>query len=227
MFRLRFYCPFGGYGYNVFLIGIVLVIISFLMTAINDGNIIAAVMIPAFTVLIGGYIRANRITGLDKRNMDKAELPLWRPLTDDERGKLMKTKSRSIIFYIIIFVAVVLFLIVPPRGGRVFVDRLTMSIGVVTLIAIAVVLILDYINCLRWKNIDDTALCAVVPVHLHFSVEHHSRRNGWTDDYIVIYLPDGKYALKSYLAGSQTVKLVRYGGMLTYFEDDANNDVIM
>lgn len=229
MFRLRFDCPFGGHGHNVFWIGILLVLLSVLMTVINDGNIIAAVVIPAVTVLIGGYIWANRITELDRKNMNKAELPLWRPLTDDERKKVLKRKKFSLVSYIIMFATVALFLIMPPKNSSArtgFEDKYTRMIGFTALEVMAAVMVLDYINCLRWKSIDDTAVCTEVPVHLHFSIEHYNRGSSYTTDYIVIYLPDGKYVLRSNLAGSQTVKLVRYNGMLMYFEDDVDEDVV-
>lgn len=231
MFRLRFDCPFGGNGDKLFGIGLVLVMISVFMTVINDGDIILAVIIPALTVLMGGYIWANRITPLDRQNMEKAELPLWRPLTDDEREKLLKKKKFSIMSYIVgLFVP--LGLMLPPRSSSAsndvpFEDRISTKLAIAVLIVIVVMMILGYINSLRWKTVDDTAVCTVVPVHLHFSVEHHSRRSSWTSEHIVIYLPDGKYVLRSDLAGSQTVKIVRYGGMLAYFEDDADDEVLM
>lgn len=61
MFRLRFKCPFGGHGHDIFWIGIVLVTVCVLIAVFKDGNIIAAVIIPVFTVLISGYIWANRM----------------------------------------------------------------------------------------------------------------------------------------------------------------------
>ena len=229
MFRLKLNCPFGGHGHNVFWIGILLVAISVFMTVCNNGNIIAAAVIPALTVLIGGYLWINRITPLDRYNMDKAELPLWRPLTDEEREKVLKKKSFNFIPYLILFAALAVFMLSPPKNSsqpRVLMDKYTMTIAICILIAIAVVMILDYINRLMWKSIDETAVCAEVPVYLHFSVEHHNRESSWTNDYIVIYLPDGKYVLRSTLKGSQTVKLVRFAGMLTYIEDNVDEDVL-
>ncbi len=226
MFRLKFNCPFGGHGYNVLWTGILLIFISVFMTVCNDGNIIAAAVIPALTVLIGGYLWINRITPLDRYNMDKAELPLWRPLTSDEREKVLKKKNFSFSYYIFMFAIAVILMMLPARNSSGFMDKYKMTATVFSLIAIAVVMILDYINCLMWKSIDDTAVCAEVPISLHYSVEHYNRGSSWTNDYIVIYLPDGKYVLRSTLKGSQTVKLVRYAGMLMYFEDDADEDVL-
>lgn len=230
MFRLRFDCPFGGYGDKLFGIGLVLVMISVFMTVINDGDIILAVIIPALTVIMGGYIWANRLTPLDRKNMDKAELPLWRPLTDDEREKLLKKKKFSILSYVV-GLSVPLGLMLPPRGSSSnnvpLEERTTTKLAIAVAIVIGILMIIGYINSLRWKTVDDTAVCTVVPVHLHFSVEHHSRRSSWTSEHIVIYLPDAKYVLRSTLAGSQTVKIVRYGGMLAYFEDDADDELLM
>ena len=226
MFRLKFNCPFGGHGYNVLWTGILLIFISVFMTVCNDGNIIAAAVIPALTVLIGGYLWINRITPLDRYNMDKAELPLWRPLTSDEREKVLKKKNFSFSYYIFMSAIAGILMVLPARNYSGFMDKYKMTAAVFSLIAIAVVMILDYINCLMWKSIDDTAVCAEVPISLHYSVEHYNRGSSWTNDYIVIYLPDGKYVLRSTLEGSQTVKLVRYAGMLTYFEDDADEDVL-
>ncbi len=228
MFRLKLSCPFGGHGHSVLWTGIGLVAISVFMTVCSNGNIIAAAVIPALTVLIGGYVWINRITPLDRYNMDKAELPLWRPLTADEREKVLKKKNFSFSYYIFIFAFVAVFITLPPRNSTqstAFTDY-RMTIAVFILISTIVVMMLDYINRLMWKNIDDTAVCAEVPVSLHYSVEHNIRGSSWTDDYIVIYLPDGKYVLRSTLKGSQTVKLVRYAGMLTYIEDNVDDDVL-
>lgn len=230
MFRLRLYCPFGGHGHNVFFLGVVLVSISVIVTVFNNGNIIASAIIPAIVVLVGGYIWANRITPLDKRNMDKADYPLWHPLTADDRKKVLENRKFRLSSYIFMFVVIVIFAITPARNsssrGNQFSDSISSKLAFAIIALLAVVMVIDYINSLRWKTINDTGVCAVVPVHLHFSVEHYSRGSRWTNNYIVIYLPDSKYILPSNIAGSKTVKIVRFSGMLTYFEDDVDEELL-
>ncbi|MBO5318668.1 MAG: hypothetical protein J6B01_02535 [Ruminococcus sp.] len=230
MFRLRLYCPFGGHGHNIFFLGVVLVSLSVMTAVSNNWNIFASIIIPTITVFVGGYIWVNRITYLDKRNMDKADFLLWHPLSDDDREKVIEGRTFSLSSYIFILAIIVIFAITPAKNsssrGNQFSDSISPKISFAVMTLLAVVMVLDYINSLRWKTVDDTAVCAVVPVHLHFSVEHYSRGSRWTNNYIVIYLPDGKYILPSDLEGSQSVKIVKFGGMLTYFEDDVDEELL-
>ena len=71
-----------------------------------------------------------------------------------------------------------------------------------------------------WKTIDNTAVFTTVPVHHMFDVVHKNRRSRseWTESYIVVYLPDGRYVLHAQKGDGDArgITFVKYRGSVMW-----------
>lgn len=217
MFSLRLCCPFCGYGPRVLSITVLITMMCASAAAFNDLNIIPVVLAAGILSPIAGFIWCNRLTKLDRAWMEAAELPLWRPLTDEEK-LLMKEKTVfrpwmfAFAYMIIITIAICQSM---PEISQEFVP---ISAIVVMLIAVTAIMIWDYIRSRHWSDSGDEAVCTEVSVHRRYEITHYSRGGSYTTQHLVIYLPDGKYVLENNVPRCETVKIIKYGGMAAYFE---------
>mgnify|MGYP003464959763 CR=1 FL=1 len=99
MFRLRLYCPFGGHGHNIFLLGVVLVSLSVMTAVSNNWNIFASIIIPTivFIAIAGNTeVANNNINGPGNPTNKYADPKNIIPLIN-------VTATNTVIFLIILF----------------------------------------------------------------------------------------------------------------------------
>lgn len=226
-FQLRFglSCPFCGYGQRVAKIALVVSLAMSVFAAFRDWNIFTAFLVTFFLIILGGFLWCNRLSAHDRACIDAADYLLWMPITEPDRQQLVRNTSKisvGAVVYAAILLLIGLFDVMNEDNDHIIdlegVSRRLPYIAVSAAV-IGFLFVLTYMQDKLWRGVDDSAMCAEVPVSGYYSVEE-SRGKGATciTDYLIIYLPTGKYVLRQNVSGCRRIKLVRYQGMMTYIE---------
>lgn len=222
--QLRFglSCPFGGYGQRVALVSWVAALTMSIIAAFQDWNLFAALLVTLIVCLCGGFLWCNRLSEYDRAQIDAADYLLWLPATEAERQQIAQTAPKFSVGHVIYAVVLLLVGLFDVMGEE-FIDlagvpRRLPYIAVAAAV-IGFLLVLVYMQDKLWRGVDDSAMCAEVRVGGYYSVEEsHGKGSTSISNYLILYLPTGKYILRQTVSGCRRIKLVRYQGMMTYIE---------
>lgn len=228
MFKLKLKYPFCGHGTAVFCVtvfaALFFVIISIIICTALDTNhptdgIIPSIIIAVIIVPVISFFWLHRILPCERDYMEDAEFPLWRPIEEWEKQIVAEQKKFQLISYIILMVFEVVFCYsLSDESNNTFLNKYIyiFVFGVTLLIGL-----FDFYRSGLWKNLDDTALCAEIPVRECYNVKAYQRRSYRFDKYMKIFLPDGKYCLRQRDSlNYRSVKVIKFNGMLTYIEGE-------
>lgn len=165
------------------------------------------------------YAVIHRLKPDEKKKIAEASPPKWKKLPDRMKKKFRIDKKESLISTAVaIGLELIVAFIVMLSDG---VQTMLVSLEVltpVTLICLAIYAIWEYI----WANMDDSAIYTRIEVDHSFKVKY-TTRGGRMDyrNYIVFYLPDGKYVLEV-SAGfvSKNIVVIKYKCFIRW--EDAN-----
>ena len=220
MKRLKFSCPFGGKNYPLALT-FGLTFFPILLAADKGlpipALILLMILIP-IAVLSICFLIEQRLTDGEKLIIEESEMPFWEMAPKDLQ-EAVRRRSQPVNTNLLITCGMLFAFSMPAIGG-------TGHFGYLFIIAsiMALVIIVDNIRRKQWREIDDTALCITVPIHHMYDVVRQGRYgNGFTESYIVFYLPDGRYTLKAKRGSgyASSVTIVQFRGMylwLPYFD---------
>lgn len=162
----------------------------------------------------------------DRAAIANADYPLWETPSEELLHSLrLAARSYQLSVPIMLVIAAVaggvalLVLISRGKHGREPLMTPTQAFPIALVVgSVTFVVVLVYqLRTRIWEQIDETAVCATIPIDHFFDLTRHGRYGKtWTDSYLVFYLPDGKYIIKakegSGLADNVTV--IKYRGML-------------
>lgn len=217
--RFGLSCPFCGYGYRLGKIAFVSDMICLLLGVLYDWNLAAALLIPPLLVMVVGFFWCNRLTAQDRALIESADYLLWTPLTEEDRQQITKRHSPHFVMLLFMLLCMPLALM-GGRGGPLTLEEFRQRAKILFIAALfaAFAAVLGHMNEKLWRSVDDTAVCAIVPVSSYYWVYTRTRRETITSRYMVIHLPEGRYVLEQHTASCSAVKLVRCKGMLCYIE---------
>ena len=75
-----------------------------------------------------------------------------------------------------------------------------------------------------WTDIDESAVHIIVPVHHSYDLTRYGKHgHKWTENYIVCYLPDGRYVLHNkHCTGVWQIIIIKYRGSILWLPYNIN-----
>ena len=228
MKKLKRSCPFGGKQHPKYLLIGSLIFSGMLSASLGFSP---AVLLTALTVLplaVLGICFAyeQHLTPDEKTLVAEADLPLWQPLDrsliESIRAKEMDKGS---LLFIGLIVGVLLCMFVISQIGF---NTAALLISAAIMIAVVIYILADIRESGVWANIDETAVYTDIPVHHMYDVKHRRTRGSrfsryveeWYENYIVFYLPDGRYTLHCREVFQQyppTIRVIQFRGCIRWF----------
>lgn len=242
MKRLRLKCPFCGYGTRVawitlFISSIAGAFFGLLYEDKTDSietAYIAAFISTAITALLiltVGYLWLNRLTDEDRIKNEKAEEIVWHKPNLEQKLRAAATMKVLHLEFILTYVFAGIMPLVLICDSDFEITPLFIIIVATVFLLITAVYIWYIIRSRIWRRIDNTAECAILPVSSVYVVKSSSRSSWTVTNYAVIHTNEGKFVLpaktermsrseaKKYRpAKIEKVCIVKYKGMITYFE---------
>ncbi|MDE6519546.1 MAG: hypothetical protein K2K91_03670 [Ruminococcus sp.] len=139
------------------------------------------------------YAIIHRLNLDEKKKIAEASPPKWKKFPDRFKKKFRIDKKASLISIAVLIglELIVAFLVMLSDGVQAMLVSLAILLPV-TLICLAVYAVWEHI----WTNMDDSAIYTRIEVDHSFKVEYTRGGRKNYRNYIVFYLPDGKYVLE-------------------------------
>ena len=217
------------------------------MLGIDGGYLPAALFAFALT-MIACLIIERSLSPEERRLIAESQSPLWHPINENVRRKLMSKYDNTQISVVsmavssaVIGVIVFVLGILPGRHSLEFKDpAVILPIAAGAAVISFVFLLLRKGRGASWLDIDETATYTVIPVHHCYDVTHYSRNRmrslssnsfdssffrTWITRYLVFYQPDGRYVLRipENTGECVAVILVSCHGSVTWMPVSSNN----
>ncbi|MBQ2823510.1 MAG: hypothetical protein IJF18_02925 [Oscillospiraceae bacterium] len=221
MKRLKFRCPFKGYGFKITIVSMILSIFTALGMLIlfaekNVDYLLPFVIIPFILIEMLAYLFVNRISSEEKELIAEADELCWESL-DNWMYEAVKDKYRInwIVFIILCVLAATFFVVYFIKT-----KNLVTSFMLFVTFAAAIFIWLGVSAFLRkrWSAIDSTAECTVLKSHHIYTVKSYGRGRVYYDNYYVFYTPNGRLVLKKEQENCSKVCVIKFNGMITYIE---------
>ena len=173
MKRLKFRCPFKGYGFKITIVSMILSIFTALGMLIlfaekNVDYLLPFVIIPFILIEMLAYLFVNRISSEEKELIAEADELCWESL-DNWMYEAVKDKYRInwIVFIILCVLAATFFVVYFIKT-----KNLVTSFMLFVTFAAAIFIWLGVSAFLRkrWSAIDSTAECTVLKSHHIYTV---------------------------------------------------------
>ena len=228
MKRLKYACPFGGKQHPIYIaFGSVLAVM--LGTLFSDDMDVAfmtflMIVAPILTLLICFWIEQS-LTEDEKELIAEAEMPLWEEATPELIARIKaeedgKGSGLLLLLCLCGFLTAFVFL----KAG--FSQITVLIAGICVFIILAVFVYRRHVAAI-WSEIDETAVFTNIEIHHMYDVRHTSRHGRgafrtvreWYENYIVFYLPDGRYTLHNrhtFTSHPPVITVVRYRGLIRW-----------
>lgn len=233
MKRLRLKCPLCGYGSIAFIIAFTLASVLAFVTLdvtsprIGFHDVIIQIILITAAILIVAHLWLYRTKRKERLLIKNAERIYWRELTSAEENQARLAAEPNYLGFIVAAVIIVCAFI-----GYAYTMDFQLAVDIILTATIAAVLAFTYllseiIKHKRWQKIDNTARCAVFPVHHTYTVKSRAKFMSVYNYYHVIYTPEGKLILKSResvvfskskVPDVKEIRIFEYKNMLTYAE---------
>ncbi len=238
MKRLRLKCPFCGYGKLIVPIAVVLgglagvAIDDYEITGIKTLDIVLRFSAIAVIILIISHLWLYRTKRKEQGLIESAEKIQWRELKAWENKEAIarakpdyngiKIGAMFSSALIIAYLAAVDF---KP-------DYRTLLLIFSFIVMIILWIFYGFLRVKKWQKIDNTARCAVFPIHHTYAVKLRGKWGWHYRHYHVIYTSEGKFVFSQmYFNGRNyepeyhknakpisKVHIIKYKGMYTYVE---------
>lgn len=225
MLRIKYRHPFCGNPYASFFL-----IVEFIVAML----IPLPEFFPEIHPLLKGAVGAVILGGVtsvimhipnagDMDCMRQSAEPVWLPAPESLREKIRKTEQDDrfslpvmLVIFVILCVLPFLIMLVPgTKSHAPLIDKTSAMYISLAIGAVSILVILVYqIRSRLWEHIDETAVCATVPVH-HFYHEEDADKHKTC--YLVFYTPHGKYVLESpSRTAAEYVIIIKYRFLLRW-----------
>jgi len=213
MFRLKYSCPFHGHSYPFFISMLVMPLTSSLhiyfgmLTGLGSFWIIPMGLLGSVFVLLCFFTYFQQLSPAEQDLCNECPPALWYPLPESHilhiRSEMLNSAPGILHALGVAAAAGVLTLFCAFGRNRHSVRyrrEVTVSemMPFAIIVAAAAFIIVIFISARRraWAQIDESATCLIVPVHHSYDITHHGKHGRtWIENYIVCYLPDGRYVL--------------------------------
>lgn len=222
MWRLKWKCPFCGYGYRIgIVIFLLCVAASWVMHGaygIYEGKGILVAGI-ALALLIPSYLWVNRLRPGEREKLAAAKPLQWKPLTKQQADRVKKNRLSDREQITSIVLSPLLIFCFLWISGRNFA---WMASGI----------LITFLLCLRvkwadrlWFNMDASAECAEIQPDHTYALKEAGRDHTVYRDYAVFYTPEGKLVMP-YLEvdprrasySQRKFYIVRFHGLYEYLD---------
>lgn len=236
MKRLRYGCPFYGYGMEVAYLCILLWVVTLLWCVLSDANLPLWVsLLPSVGCALAAYLWLHRLREEERVWIADAPPLLWQPATaaDCVAVQHASMQSRAFCVWMLLLGGVLVAGLFYLRADAVLtcVFSLTMVVCIGTVVC-------AYLRARLWQELDETALAARIPVqHFFMRVQfmggdrlprltrtyegYYAQKRGRkvSKQYLVCYLPDGKYVLYQDppAVNPQWIRVVQYRGQIRWY----------
>lgn len=237
MKKLKLICPFHGYGDRIFGITLLVFIIAMFINnskSTEDSTkpdilIFVAIGVIALMVLGIAVLLIAHESKEDRLFKEHAEPLEWIAVEDWEKEEIEALERPSYLSYGVLILLEIVMLAF-GKGE--------MILLLVAMLSITIILfIINIVSYSMWKNMDSTAVKAVIPINRTYSVSRHVKHHGSVYKHFhEIYTPDGKIVLPhreiksnpfapseyhktSSISGIYTnIIVVKYKNLITYIE---------
>ncbi len=233
MKRLRFKCPLCGYGTRVFIIAFtaacILAFVTLDVTAphVEFHDVIIQIILIAAVIMFIAHFWLYRTKRKERTLIKNAEKIYWRELTASEENQAKLAAAPDYLNFIVAAIIIACSFL-----GYAFTMDFQLATDIIIVAAIAAVLAFTYllsgvIKHKIWQKIDNTARCAVFPVHHTYTVKNKAKFMNVHNYYHVIYTYEGKLIFKSsaltvfskpQMPDIKEIRIFEYKNMLTYAE---------
>ena len=218
MKRLKYRHLFYGKSIPVLLSIFGVFFIITLITALDIIGSIALGIIGSIALILltlaVDYAVIHHLKPDEKKKIAEASPPKWKKLPDRMKKKFRIDKKASLISTAVAIgiELIVSFIVLLSDGVQTMLVSLEVLLPV-TLICFAVYAVWEHI----WANMDDSAIYTRIEVDHSFNGERtrFGRRN-----YIVFYLPDGKYVLETDGYSSKNIFVIKYKCFIRWEDAD-------
>lgn len=242
MKMLKYACPFGWKHYPwIAAIAAALLMLPVAMKSKLSGFWLSLLMysVPVL-VLAVCLFREQRLTPDERSLCEEAELPLWEPLTPELAAQIRtqeaNKKSPILIAGVLSLVFGAFLMFYVSAASKTAIQSGDSSgaaaAGFLGALLPFTAVMLRHLRSETWKQIDETAVFARVPIHHSHEVQRRSRSRTTGEPterierYLVCYLPDGRYTLhaRADAEESHAVLFVKYGGSVRWIPEPPITD---
>ena len=239
MIRLKYSCPFLGHTLPIVFASFALPfgMITGAASGLGMFGMIAGGLACPAAVLFAFFLYYQRLSLTEKALCEECEQPLWYPLPERQIKRIRKEITENPIGILhasgAAAVAGVFTLVCLGGGGKrrrmmrhenaVPLGKILPAAFIVAALAfLAVILIAARRRA--WTDIDESAVHIIVPVHHSYDLTRYGKHgHKWTENYIVCYLPDGRYVLHNkHCTGVWNIIIIKYRGSILWLPYNIN-----
>ncbi len=197
MKRLKYACLFGGHQYPYYLCMCGIALPAFLLGTkrVTPSAAFGMMILLPFIVLAVCRLMIQRLRPEEAEKIAASVPPLWLPadaaLLRDLHAQVPAFSTAAIVGISCAAALSPLSFIPDDQGNMHF------SIFLICALAVVLILLLDGRRRNLWRQADETAAYAVIPIDHMYELTHFYRRSTRRVSYLVFYQPDGRYVLRA------------------------------
>ncbi len=233
MKRLRLKCPFCGYGYIVFIISFTIAsALAFIIPGVTSPDfafhgIILRIILIATAISLPAHFWLYRTKKSERGLVKNAEKICWRELSKAEEKHAVKCGEPDYLSFIIAVVIIACIFLGFAIAMDFILHPFIVIIASVAAISALIYLLTEISHYRKWQKIDNTARCAVLPVHHTYAVKNKAKFTTTNSYYHVVYTEHGKLVFKSRTTTFDSrpqkpyvreIRVFEYKNMFTYGE---------
>lgn len=226
-FQLRMLCPLGGKGTGFIAAGLIIGSLAFMFalafSLVGEMEHPLLMSLALFAAIYAvfmflGYCSAYRPNKGEKKKIASAEPLDWKTAEEsDIDGLKERYKVKWYIHISVLAVALYVFFDYMQRDEKIVFSLIT---ALVLIAADAVMMILEIMRCRFWKREYLLTESAEVIIDDVYSVKQRQRYSVDYVNYMVVYLPEGKFVFKQYDNSypCEKVHIIRRGEKYTFVQ---------